>query len=1150
MGDMKQLFNDSWKFSKQELFTEPESLDNDTSMWQEVDLPHDWLIYNTEDLYETGEGWYKKTFYIENTQVTKENQIHKQYYSIYFEGVYMDSTVYVNNAAVGEWKYGYASFEFDITKYLKPGENEIKVRVVYQNLNTRWYSGAGIYRNVWLKTTEEAHFITDGIYIAASPLGDNFLVEIEAEIIDEAGSSKGTLCNRVYNREGQEVAVAFSKIQLLKDKNVYKQEITLHNPVLWNLSDPYLYELKTELLIEDRIVDTICQKFGLRTLKFDSNEGFFLNNNHIKLYGVCEHHDLGALGAAFNKAALARKFTILKEMGVNALRTSHNMPAVEFMELADEMGLLVVSEAFDMWERPKTEYDYARFFKEWCEKDVASWVRRDRNHPSLIMWSIGNEIYDTHADERGLQITKMLRDMVYSHDPKNNGYVTIGSNYMSSENAQKCAEELPVAGYNYAEHLYEEHHKKYPHWVIYGSETASTIQSRGIYHFPASKVVVTHEDEQCSSLGNCSTSWGAPTSQKNIIDDRDTVFSLGQFIWTGFDYIGEPTPYFTKNSYFGQVDTAGFKKDAFYIYQAEWTDYKVAPMVHILPYWDFNKGQLIDIRIYSNAPKVELLFNEKSLGEFVIDHKKGRQLSGEWQIPYEKGTIKAVAYDENGCIIATDSRSSFGDAKKLVLTADKDTLAADGRDMIFVEISTEDEDGNPVANANNRVEVSVTGAGRLVGLDNGDSTDYDSYKGTSKRLFSGKLLVMIAAKQEAGNITLSVSSKGLKTEEITLHAKTCDLVPGISAKMENTPSVRMSEIPIRKIELTNQGSNRLNKENSTAVVSARVYPDNATYEALEWKAVTLNGIVTNNAVLQEKDKEVVITAIGDGDFRLRCTAKNGGKNPQVLSELEFSISGLGAASINPYQFVSGGLYNSGNREFHSGLLGGVATEAGENRISFKGLDFGSYGSDELTIPIYFLSNEPAPLKIWEGIPGEEGAQLLLDTVYHKNYIWNTYQEETFKLSKRLTEITTLTICVKNKLDIKGFSFTHYEKAYERLSVKAYTTLYGDTYTEESDTIEKIGNNVSIEFNEMDFGEEGLNGLILCGRSRNDKNTVQIQFTSEEGQDRQSIEIPYSEDYREYEFNIKPVTGLQKVSFMFLPGSNFDFKWFQFQKGEK
>jgi beta-galactosidase len=1142
MGDMKQLFNDGWKFTKKELFIEPESLDNETIMWQEVDLPHDWLIYNTSDLYETGEGWYKKTFYVEDTQAMN--------YFIYFEGVYMDSTIFINNVAVGEWKYGYSSFEFDITKYLKPEENEIKVRVVYQNLNTRWYSGAGIYRNVWLKTTEAAHFITDGIYISANRLRDSFLVEIEAEIIDEAGNSKGTLCNRVYNRDGQEVALALSEIQLTKNEDVYKQEVTIQTPLLWNLSDPYLYELKTELLVEGRIVDTICQKFGLRTLKFDSNKGFFLNDTHVKLYGVCEHHDLGALGAAFNKAAMARKFTILKEMGVNAIRTSHNMPSIEFMELADEMGLLVVSEAFDMWERPKTEYDYARFFKEWCEKDVASWVRRDRNHPSLIMWSIGNEIYDTHADERGLEITKMLRDMVYRHDPKTNGYVTIGSNYMSGENAQRCAEELPVAGYNYAERLYEEHHKKYPHWVIYGSETASTIQSRGIYHFPASKVVVTHEDEQCSSLGNCSTSWGAPTSQKNIIDDRDTHYSLGQFIWTGFDYIGEPTPYFTKNSYFGQVDTAGFKKDAFYIYQAEWTDYKVAPMVHILPYWDFNKGQLIDIRVYSNAPKVELYFNEKSLGVYEIDHKNGKQLSGEWQIPYETGTIKAVAYDENQRIIATDIRSSFGDAKKLMLKADKNTLKADGQDMIFVEISAEDENGNPVANANNRVEVCVTGAGRLVGLDNGDSTDYDSYKGTSRRLFSGKLLAMIAAKQEAGNITLSVSSKGLNTEKITLCAKPSDIIPGISARMENIPSEEISEIPIRKIELINAGTNQLDVKNSTVVVSAGIYPDNATYEELEWKAVTLNGIVTNNAVVQAKDRKAVVTAKGDGEFRLRCTAKNGGKNPQIISELEFSVSGLGAATLNPYQFISGGLYNSGNREFHSGLLGGIATEAGENRISFKGLDFGSYGSDELSMPIYFLSNEPAPLQIWEGIPGEEGAQLLLDTVYHKNYIWNTYQEETFKLTKRLTQVTTLSICVRNKLDIKGFSFTHYEKAYARLSIKAYTTLYGDTYTEQSDSIEKIGNNVSIEFDEMDFSEKGCQRLILCGRSRNDKNTLQIQFSGAEGQHRQSIELPYSKEYREYEFNLEPVMGVQKVNFMFLPGSNFDFKWFQFQKGER
>ncbi|WMJ89181.1 glycoside hydrolase family 2 TIM barrel-domain containing protein [Anaerocolumna sp. MB42-C2] len=1140
---MRYLLNDGWKFTKQDISTSPERINQEDIRWQEVDLPHDWLIYNTKDLYETGEGWYQKKLFIDDLD-------HKHYF-LYFEGIYMDSTVYVGTRMVGEWKYGYSSFEFDITDYLVPGENEIKVRVVYQNLNTRWYSGAGIYRNVWLKVTEPAHFISDGIYITTSKETEGWRLEIEAELIDESGSyKKGVLKNTVLNKAGNTVAVCQEEILLSKEVARYPQVLRIDNPLLWNLHDPNMYVLKTELIIKGRAIDSVSQNFGFRTLRFTSNEGFYLNEKQIKLHGVCEHHDLGALGAAVNKAALRRKFMILREMGVNAIRTSHNMPAVELMDLADELGFLVVSEAFDMWERPKTEYDYARFFLTWCHKDVASWIRRDRNHPSIIMWSIGNEIYDTHASERGLEITRMLRDLVLKHDPKKNGQVTIASNYMKWENAQKCTEELPIAGYNYGEALYEEHHKKYPHWIIYGSETAATIQSRGIYHFPAGNVLVTHEDEQCSSLGNCSTNWGAKNSQKNITDDRDAKFCLGQFIWTGFDYIGEPTPYFTKNSYFGQIDTAGFKKDAFFIYQAEWTDYKENPMVHLLPFWDFNKGQLIDIRVYSNAPKTELFFNDTSLGLFCIDHEKGKQLSGEWQIPYEPGIIKAVAYDENDRVIATDMQSSFEDAANIVLKPDKAALKADGLDMVFVEISMTDKNGVPVRNANNRVEVRVSGAGRLVGLDNGDSTDYDSYKGTSRRLFSGKLLAMIASKQEAGSITCQVSSPGMKTEVLRLDALHCEKIPGVSSITENKQSEDVIEIPIRKIELINQGNNHLTKERKETIVSARIFPENATYEEIEWKAMTVNGIISNVAKIEVKGREAIVTAMGDGEFRLCCTAKNGGKNPQVISELEFQITGLGEILINPYQFVSAGLYNYGNREFHSGLLGGVATDNALNYIGFKNVDFGEYGSDEITIPIYHLSHNSTQIEIWEGIPGEEDSQLLLDTEYDKDFIWNTYQAETYRLPKRLKGITAICIGIKDKLDIKGFNFTYYEKAFARLSAVEYNNIYGDCFTVTKEAIEKIGNNVAIDFKNMDFGDRGINKVVICGKSRTDRNTIHINFEGDESEERQSFEIPYSADYKEYEFRVNKVTGNQKVSFLFLPGSSFDFKWFQFYGEDK
>jgi beta-galactosidase len=1139
--ERKKLFNENWKFTKQQVNMSLEDLEKESIRWSEVDLPHDWLIYNTNDLYETSEGWYKKSFRIED--------LSNKVISICFEGVYMNSTVYVNDTVAGEWKYGYSSFEFDITKLLKLGENEVKVRVVHQSPNSRWYSGAGIYRNVWLKTTAPVHLVTDGIYIATRKETEGWYAEVETEAVSEQGNNiEAVIRHTIIDQEGLTQVQRMQNSALGNEISMDQQALFLKAPILWSLENPYLYTLKTELIVDGITVEEEVHKFGFRTICFDNKEGFFLNDIYVKLHGACQHHDLGALGAAVNKAALRRQLTILKEMGINAVRTSHNMPAVELMELADEMGILINSEAFDMWEKPKTKYDYARYFNEWCAKDVASWVRRDRNHPSIIMWSIGNEIHDTHASERGLEITKQLRDLVLLHDPKQNGLITIGSNYMYSENAQKCADELQLAGYNYAEYLYEEHHRKYPNWVIYGSETASTLQSRGIYHFPASKVVITHDDEQCSSLGNCTTGWGAKSTQKTITDDRDATYCLGQFIWTGFDYIGEPTPYTTKNSYFGQIDTAGFKKDSFYLYQAEWTDYKKSPIIHLLPYWDFNVGQLIDIRVYSNAPKTELFFNEKSMGSFEIDHHNGKQLSGEWQIPYQPGTLKAVAYDEDGNIIATDIQSSFGDAEKLVLKPDKTELQADGQDLIFVEITTVDQNGVPVANANNRVEVEVTGAGRLIGLDNGDSTDYDQYKGTSRRLFSGKLLAIIAAKLEPGDIRIKVSSKGLKDEEMILKAVPGDILPGVSAQMENRRTEPVDEVPVRKIQLTLEGVSQLNKECSTTKVTARLFPTNTTYHALDWKVVTAGGIETNIAKVLVEGNEAIVTALGDGEFRLRCSCNNGRKNPEIISELEFTISGLGKATFNPYQFVSAGLYTAGNHEFESGLLGGVsATGKGPSYIGFHGVDFGDYGSDEITIPINYWSSDPIPLEIWEGMPGEEASQPIVKTTYQVNSIWNTYQSNTFKLPRKLRGITTLCIVVYNKLDVQGFEFKHYNKAYETLLIKDNNRIYGDSYKVIETAIETIGNNVSIEFENMDFGSEGFTKIVICGRSHIERNTVQIRFSNDLGDVNQTVEFPYSEDYVEKEFSLNSVTGMQKVGFMFLPGSNFDFKWFQFVK---
>ncbi len=642
----------------------------------------------------------------------------------------------------------------------------------------------------------------------------------------------------------QDKVVAFGREKLKMDENshlINRQKLFVKAPLLWSPEEPNLYQLRTKLQIDDLVIESISQNLGFKNVVLDPKRGFILNGTKMKLNGVCEHHDLGALGAAFNKSALARRFKILKDMGVNAIRTAHNMPAKEFMDLADEMGMLVISEAFDMWELPKTKYDYARFFKEWAYRDVRSWVKRDRNHPSLIMWSIGNEIYDTHAGKRGQEITKMLRDYVLEHDPRGNGAVTIGSNYMPWEGAQKCADLVKVAGYNYSEKNYHEHHERYTDWIIYGSETGSVVQSRGVYHFPYEESLLSDEDEQCSALGNSSTSWGARSTEACIIADRDAPFSLGTFVWTGFDYLGEPTPYHTKNSYFGQIDTATFTKDSYYVYQGAWTDYKVKPMVHILPYWDFNEGQKIDVRVCSNAPMIELKLNDETIGTHQIDHRQGSQLVGWWKLPYKPGELKAIAYDETGRIIATHIRRSFGDAVRIRLKADKERLFANGTDLIFVEISMEDAEGNPVENASNRVRVNVSGAGRLIGLDNGDSTDFDQYKGLSKRLFSGKLMAIVGAKIEPGNIYIDVSSRGLESAHMLLKAESAHPIPGISALTENRemPCItgKLDEIPVRKIEIVSDDGLLFDEQKRKIKVRALLHPANTSYPHVEWAIV-------------------------------------------------------------------------------------------------------------------------------------------------------------------------------------------------------------------------------------------------------------------------------------------------------------------------
>lgn len=1152
---ISKLFCSGWEFSLQPYG----SGYSDIYQWEKVDIPHDWLIYDTRDLYKTSTGWYRKSFLCE-----KNDSILT---SLRFEGVYMDCTVYVNGIIAGENKYGYSTFELDITGLLVDGENTVAVKVNYNAPNSRWYSGAGIFRPVYFKQSPITHIVSDGVYISTAEK-DNELwnVTVTAEVSRPASESLAgyRIRETITDCEGNIFGVAESDISAVdrscipapvaKDGCAYaigNHTITVQSPKLWDIGQGNLYFMTTELIRNGKVIDTVCDKFGFRSIEFTTDRGFFINGRHVKINGVCEHHDNGCLGAASSRAALARKLKKLKLMGVNAIRTSHNMPAVELMELADENGILILSEGYDMWEKSKTDNDYSKYFRQWVEKDTASWVRRDRNHPSLIGWSIGNEIYDQHADERGQEITALLMHLVRIHDSRCNGYVTFGSNYMEWENAQKCGDIVKLVGYNYGERLYDEHHKKHPDWMIYGSETASVVQSRGIYHFPYSQSMLSDDDEQCSSLGNSTTGWGAKSSEWCIIQDRDAKFSAGQFIWTGFDYIGEPTPYSTKNSYFGQLDTAGFEKDSAYIFRSEWTDYRKSPCVHIFPYWDFNPGQPVDVRITSNAPRVELFFNGKSLGAKDIDHDHSQKLTADYIIPYENGILEAVAYDESGNEIARDYTGSFGDTSALVLSPDKTEFSGDGLDLVYIEISAVDSEGRFVANANNRIHVEVCGAGRLVGLDNGDSTDYDQYKGKSRRLFSGKLLAVVAAKKEVGEVTVKVTSNGIPEQICTLTALPASCDSGVSAMTENTEcsfeaSAGEGDIPVRKIELC-ADSLCFNENQREITVKTIVYPKEASYAGeIEYRVTTAIGITSNIAKCSvNSDGSVTVTANGDGEFVLRALCKNGTDKYHVISTLPFTASGLGSASFNPYDFVIGGLYSVSSGNIGNGIERGAAFAWQDSWFGFENVDFGPIGSDSITVPIYANCTTPVSISFYDGEPDKDG-ELIGEFVYHEPPQWLTYIPNTFKLTKKLKGVHTLCMRSGDGYHIAGFTFEKPNKAYAQLDAPSAENIYGDKFTVGEDAVTGIGNNVMLSFGEMDFGASKPSRLVICGRSELALNSIHCIFTGDTNA-RILCEFTRSDDYTERSFDISGVIGRCEVSFAFLPGSSFDFKYFRFEK---
>lgn len=1159
---MRTLINNNWEFCELGVgstFAEAMAV-FESGRGQQVTLPHDWMITDCSDLYRDGRGWYRKV--IEwNEEAPRAG--------ILFDGVYQDSVYYLNGEQVGEWKYGYTRHEIDLTGQLRRGRNEIVVSATFEGPNSRWYSGAGINRDVWLVTSEETRIEDGGIYLSAAEQADgHWTLRVETEVTGpeaEHAQVQVEIC-----RDGEAVTptsvrdvASMLSATADEDEVIHAQLLELTGITPWDIVTPALYDVTIRLIVQGSVVQTETLRYGFRTLQYDPEQGLLLNGQHIKLQGVCLHSDAGALGNTYHREAVVRQFTIMKELGANALRLAHNPYAAPVLDIADEMGFLVIDEAFDMWERSKNPYDYARFFNEWQARDIRSYVRRDRNHPCVFLWSIGNEIYDQHVGgDRGIEISRMLMEEVQALDPCRNAAVTTGSNYMPWENAQRCAEVYKLAGYNYGEQYYAQHHKDHPDWVIYGSETSSICQSRGVYHFPLSAGILSEEDLQCSALGNAVTSWGTKRLEDVITYDRDLPYSMGQFVWAGMDYIGEPTPYKTKNSYLGMADTAGFPKDDYYVFQAAWTNADEHPMIHVFPHWDYNEGQRIDVRVCSNLPVVELFLNGRSLGMQKLDHApgSGSHILADWQVLYEAGEITAVGYRSevpaDGGLptlveVCRETRHSFGNTAGFTVTEDPRTTlpgesgraddaqtgtslsdetaggalsgeaatdaaasnatatAARQTRLRYYTIRAIDRDGYPVENASDYVRVDVDG-GRLVGLDNGDSTDQANYDSPCRHLFSGMLLAIAEG-----------------PETMTLRV---------------TP---ITPVAVRKVTLVPDGERVLGPGHETARIRAVVEPADAADQEVTFSVVDANGVAANIARIEQQGHEAVITAIGDGEFYVRCTSRSGDDHTRVISQIEYQVEGLGEAFLDPYGFISGSLYSDVIGTVGNGNEKGIATARdGETTVTWSDIDYGKAGSDEVEIAIFALTGEEYPIEIWEGQPGQDGARLLCSAVYCKPSIWNTYQPETFHLSDRLTGVTSMSIRVHQKMHIKGFTFRKQSRAWMQLAPADADEIYGDSYEADGKAMRHIGNNVTFLYRDMDYGERFLHGIRISGGSDLAQNTIHVRFYDGETEHKEIVEFETAKG-RVQEFPLPAYTGQWDVSLVFLPGSDYDLDWFTF-----
>jgi beta-galactosidase len=787
-------FDDGWRFFKGEA-QGAEQPNFDDRQWTALRLPHDWAIDGPFDpslnphtgaLPIFGTGWYRKTFTL------PENARGRQF-EVQFDGAMSNATVWLNGRELGHRPYGYISFALDLTQYLNfgAGENVLAVRLTPEDRSSRWYPGAGIYRNVWLTVTGPVHVAHWGTYVTTPEITDEHAtISVRTEVANQSGAEgRLTLRTSIVDAVGRTVARTGSDtVAPAHGSQTMVSSLRVPRPQRWDIDRPYLYTVVSEVVDGGGVVDRYTTPLGIRSVAFDPKKGFLLNGRHVKIQGVCDHSDLGALGAAVNRRATERQLEILRRAGVNAIRTSHNPPSPELLDLCDRMGFVVMDESFDMWRIPKVPNGYSKYFDEWSERDVRDFVRRDRNHPSVIMWSIGNEIPEQRRPEGG-EMAKRLTGLFHQEDPTRP--TTSAFNDPDTAVKNHLAENVDLFGMNYRPWQYGKAIEEHPGWVVYGSETSSCVSSRGVYHLPVQKYEKDPSHE-LTSYDVIAPPWAyCPDVEFRYQDQFPQV--LGEFVWTGFDYIGEPTPYFSgrtagagpdwpaRSSYFGFIDLAGFPKDRFYLYQSQWTK---TPMVHVLPHWNWRgmEGQPIPVMAYSNAEEVELFLDGKSLGRKTrfaetwempvgknasADGKFETKYRRVWEVPYQPGTLRAVAYN-GGKQAAVDEVRTAGEPARIRLLPDRAAIAADNDDLSFVTVRIEDKDGNLCPLAENLVTFDVTGAGKLEAVDNGDAATTDSFHADHRKAFSGLALAIIRAGGSPGKIQVKATSEGLATATVEL----------------------------------------------------------------------------------------------------------------------------------------------------------------------------------------------------------------------------------------------------------------------------------------------------------------------------------------------------------------------------------------------